>query len=108
MSFAERTDLEGKQLSYVPHDMANISAALLLKKLQLSLNIHYQGKMYLDEANEFEINPLLSLDASVSYSFYRKFAIRLGGQNLLDEQHMLSNDQISLGRYLSISLQYGI
>ena len=108
MSFAERTDLEGKQLSYVPHDMANISAALLLKKLQLSLNIHYQGKMYLDEANEFEIDPLLSLDASVSYSFYRKFAIRLSGQNLLDEQHMLGNDQISLGRYLSISLQYGL
>jgi outer membrane receptor protein involved in Fe transport len=64
--------------------------------------------MYLDEANEFEIDPLLSLDASVSYSFYRKLSIRLSGQNLLDEQHMISNDQISLGRYLSISLQYGI
>ena len=106
--FEERQDLVGKKLSYVPQDMANISLSFLHKKLQASLNLHYQGKMYLDEINSFVVDPLLSLDASVSYQFYRKFSVRLSGQNLLDEQHMVSTDQISLGRYLSVSLQYGI
>ncbi|RLD64708.1 MAG: hypothetical protein DRI84_08335, partial [Bacteroidetes bacterium] len=106
--FEERQDLVGKKLSYVPQDMANISLSFLHKKLQVSLNLHYQGKMYLDEINSFVVGPLLTLDASVSYQFYRKFSVRLSGQNLLDEQHMVSTDQISLGRYLSVSLQYGI
>jgi len=64
--------------------------------------------MYLDEINNFVVNKLFSLDASATYQFYKKFSLRLSGQNLLDEQHMVSSDQVSLGRYLSVSLQYGM
>ncbi|MCK5855859.1 MAG: TonB-dependent receptor [Bacteroidales bacterium] len=106
--FDARQDLEGKKLAYIPQDMANISISYLHKKIKTSLNIHYQGKMYLDEVNTFEVNPLFSLDASITYEFYKKFSIRLSGQNLFDEQHMVSSDQISLGRYLSVGLQYGL
>jgi iron complex outermembrane receptor protein len=105
--FSERPDLEGKRLSYVPSDMANLSASYLRKKIRLSLNLHYQGKMYLDELNTFEVDPLLSLDATVHWYFYRSFALNISGQNLFDEQHMVSSDQVSLGRYLKLGLQYG-
>jgi len=108
MQFDERPDLEGKQLAFVPQQMANLSIAYLLKRLQLSLNLHYQTKLYLDEANSFEVPSLLSLDASVSYSFFKKFSVKLSGQNLTNEQHMVSNDQVSIGRFLSVGLQYGI
>jgi iron complex outermembrane receptor protein len=106
--FAERPDLEGKRLSYVPADMANLSASFLRKSIRLSLNLHYQGVMYLDEQNTFEVNPLFSLDATISWYFYRNFALNLSGQNLFDEQHMVSSDQVSLGRYLKVGLQYGL
>ena len=106
--FDERKDLEGMKLAYVPQDLANLSVSYLNKKLKTSLNIHYQGEMFLNETNTFIINPLFSLDASITYAFYKKFSLRLSGQNLLDEQHMVSSDQISLGRYLSVGLQYGL
>lgn len=106
--FEQRQELEGLSLSYVPQDMANISLSYSYKKLKTSLNIHYQGKMFLDEFNTFIVDPLFSLDASFTYEFYKKISLRLSGQNLLDEQHMISSDQISLGRYLSVGLQYGL
>jgi outer membrane receptor protein involved in Fe transport len=106
--FEARKELEGLKLAYIPQEMANLSVSYLYKKLKTSLNIHYQGKMYLDEFNTFLVDPLFSVDASVTYEFYKKFALRLSGQNLLDEQHMVSSDQISLGRYLSVGLQYGL
>jgi len=105
--FDERQELEGKKLAYVPQDLANLSVSYIYKKLRTSLNIHYQGKMFLDEFNTFVVDPLFSLDASITYEFYKKFSLRLSGQNLLDEQHMVSSDQVSLGRYLSVGLQYG-
>ncbi len=107
-AFDERQDLVGKRLAYVPQDMANLSISFTHKKILLSVNTHYQGKMYLDEINTFVVNSLFSLDASASYRFYKQFSLRLSGQNLLDEQHMVSSDQVSLGRYLSVSLQYGL
>jgi len=106
--FEQRPELEELKLAYVPQDMANLSVSYTYKKWQTSVNIHYQGKLFLDEFNTFIVDPLISLDASVRYEFYKKFSIRISGQNLLDEQHMVSNDQISLGRYLSVGLQYGL
>ena len=106
--FEARQELEGLKLAYIPEEMANLSVSYLHKKLKTSLNIHYQGKMYLDEFNTFIVDPLFSVDASVTYEFYKNFAFRLSGQNLLDEQHMVSSDQVSLGRYLSVGLQYSL
>jgi outer membrane receptor protein involved in Fe transport len=64
--------------------------------------------MFLNEFNTFIVDPLFSLDASLTYEFYKKLSLRLSGQNLLNEQHMASSDQVSLGRYLSVGLQYGL
>jgi len=106
--FDARKDLEGKTLTYVPEELSNFSISYISNKLTSSINIHYQGQMYLNETNTFIVEPLLSLDASITYEFYKKLSLRLSGQNLLDEQHMVSTDQVSLGRYLSVSLQYGL
>ena len=105
--FDDQPDLVNKTLSFVPSDLANFSVSYLVNKIKANINIHYQGKMFLDEANTFEVKPLVSLDASVAYSFYKAFSIRLSAQNILDEQHMVSSDQMSLGRYLSLALRYG-
>ena len=107
-TFEARKELEGMKLVYVPQDMANLSISYLYKQLKTSLNLHYQGQMFLDEFNTFIVDPLFSLDASITYGFYKQFSLRLSGQNLLNEQHMVSSDQLSLGRYLSIGLQYGL
>ncbi len=105
--FDEQVNLINNTLSFVPKDLANISISYLLPKLKANINIHYQGKMYLDEANTFEVKPLVSLDASVAYSFYKAFSIRLSAQNILDEQHMVNSDQMSIGRYITVALRYG-
>ena len=104
--FEERPELEGNVLTYVPQDIANVSIMYMGNKFGASVNVHYQGKMYLDDINEFEINPLMSLDIAANYNIYKGLGIKLSAQNILDEQHMVSSDQMSLGRYLTAGINY--
>ncbi len=106
--FDERQELEGKRLSYVPADLANLTLRFRLKKIETGLSVHYQGRMYLDEVNNFEVAPLMGLDLSLNWNFHKNFSLHLSGQNLLDEQHMVSNDQMSLGRYLKAGLIFNL
>jgi len=108
ISFISNPELIGKRLSYVPNDAINLSINYLWKKLSLGTNIHYQGKMYIDEANIFEISPLMSLDINGLWQFYKQFSLKISAQNIFDEQHMVSMDQVSLGRYLTLGLSYKI
>ena len=104
--FSARPELENKVLAYVPNDMANFYVLFQKRKFGARVNIHYQGKMFLDEINTFQIDPLLSLDASISYNFYKGFGAKINAQNIFDEVHMVSSDQMSLGRYLSFGLNF--
>lgn len=104
--FKTRTDLENKRLSYSPIDMANMGIHFDNKKWYTALNIHYQGKMFLNEINTFEVKPLLSIDFVLEYTLYKNFGIRFSGQNLTNKVYMVSTDQHSLGRYLSLGVKY--
>ncbi len=104
--FAERPELEGNILAYVPQDIVNLSIFQYFNKLSYSFNVHYQGKMYIDDINEFEIQPLVALDVALNYKIYKGLEVKLSAQNILDEQHMVSSDQMSLGRYLTAGISY--
>ncbi len=108
ISFESNNELLGKRLSYVPNDIANFSISYFWRNISSGINFHYQGSMYIDEANYFEINPLMSLDFNVIWEIYKKFSLKISAQNIFNEQHMVSTDQVSLGRYLSIELAYKI
>ncbi|OYT11169.1 MAG: hypothetical protein B6I18_05270 [Bacteroidetes bacterium 4572_112] len=104
--FEARPELEGKVLTYVPEYLGNFTMTYLGKKITTSLNIHLQGNMFLDDVNEFEIDPLMSLDFMFNYRFYKGIGVKFSAQNILDEQHMVSSDQMSLGRYMTLGMNY--
>ena len=106
LEFVERPELELRKLTYVPTDLANLRFIYMRKKLSASINIHYQGEIYLDEINSFKVDPLFSLDASFNYNFYKGFGVNIMLQNILDEHYMVSSDQMSLGRFISAGLNY--
>ncbi len=62
--------------------------------------------MFLNEINTFEVKPLLSIDFVLEYTLYKNFGIRFSGQNLTNKVYMVSTDQHSLGRYLSLGVKY--
>jgi iron complex outermembrane receptor protein len=108
VSFNENPNLEGKRLSFVPIDIANFSMNYNYKKFFPSVNIHYQGEMFLDEENAFSVEPLMGLDINLRYVLFKKLSVELGVQNVFDEQHLVSTDQVSLGRFIKFGLKCGI
>ena len=104
--FETQSDLVGKFLAYNPSNIVNLSTILSNKKLSASANLHWQDKIYLDDANDVIVNALLGLDIRISYRFYKTFSAGLNVQNIFNEQHLLSTDQISLGRFISFNLSF--
>ena len=104
--FEERMDLEGMFLTYAPSNMANFSTSISKKKLGASFNVHWQDKVFLDEENTFTIEPLFGFDLRLSYEIYKGFGAGINIQNILDEQHLVSTDQVSLGRFITFEFNY--
>jgi len=105
-SFEKRADLEGKTLTYSPENMANFTTMVSNKKWSSSANLHWQGQLFLDEENTFVVDALVGLDIRLAYQFYKGFGAGLNVQNVFDEQHMVSSDQVSLGRFVTFELNY--
>ena len=104
--FVERKDLEGKFLTYTPTNIANFTTMLSNKKWSTSLNIHWQEKIFLDEENTFAVDALYGLDIRLAYQFFKGFGAGINIQNIFDEQHLVSSDQVSLGRFITYELNY--
>lgn len=104
--FDKRADLENKILTYSPQNMFNIITIIKNKKWLSSVNIHWQDKLFLDEENTFVIDALIGLDLRLSYRFFNGFGAGINVQNVLNEQHMVSSDQVSLGRFFTFELNY--
>ena len=105
-AFEGRTDLEGKTLTYTPGNMFNFTTMVSNKKWSSSVNLHWQDQIFLDEENTFSVDALVGLDLRIAYQFYKGFGAGLNIQNIFDEQHMVSSDQVSLGRFITFELNY--
>jgi len=104
--FKERSDLQGNTLTYSPNHIFNFSALLSNNNWSSSVNIHWQSKLFLNEDNTFSVNDLMGVDLRVAYQFYKGIGVGVNMNNVLDEQHLVSNDQVSLGRFITIELLY--
>ena len=104
--FNGREDLEGKTLSYTPSNTVNLTSVFSNKKLSSSISIKLQDKIYLDDENTFEVEPLAAVDVRLAYIFWKGFGAGVNVQNVFDEQHMVSSDQVSLGRFVTLEINY--
>lgn len=106
INFDTRPDLEGKVLSYTPSNTVNFTTILSNSKISSSINIKIQDKIYLDDENTFEVGQLAGVDLRFAYNIWKGFGAGINIQNLFDEQHMVSSDQVSLGRFITFEINY--
>ena len=68
--------------------------------------MNYKANQYITEDNLSEIPQITTFDTFVSYKFYKTFGLGVTVQNILDKTYMVSSDQVSLGRFITVELNY--
>lgn len=96
--FAERPELENKYLKYVPKH--NVSASVFWKNKIVDISVRglYKTKQYSDDTNDNTIDSYSTFDIQLSRQLLRNFHIALDMQDIFDNRHMETANDISPGR----------
>ena len=74
----------------------------------MEIGIRYQKPKYQLSANTFIVGNLMGIDLRLAYEFYKGIGAGVNINNILDEKHLVSNDQVSLGRFVIVEIFYKI
>jgi iron complex outermembrane receptor protein len=101
IDYKTQPELNGKKLSYVPKHIFNASLKFHYKKWDLATFYTLKSKMYTNDKNTEFIPALHLIDARVKVLINHRMTWELKLNNLLDKQYMVSNDQLSIGRFIT-------
>ncbi|MCF8229835.1 MAG: TonB-dependent receptor, partial [Bacteroidales bacterium] len=104
LSFSKNPALEGKNLKFSPVHQVKAGVFWSNSILNTSVNMIYKSKQYIDDLNESEIKPFVSLDVKLSRDMDEHFNMFLRIQNLFDEQHMDNEIYLSPGRMITLGI----
>ena len=104
--FKEIPELEHKKLTYSPEHIADFGFSFHHQYFDFSPSIRYKSTQYLDDMNEQEIPDLFLLNAKISHLFDNGFYLSLSISNLLDERYWVYEDQLSIGRFVMLTIAY--
>lgn len=99
-------EYEGKALSYSPENMANLGVFFIKEGFLSSVFANYKSSQFLTEDNFSKIPEVISVDARLTYTFYKGFGAGINAQNIFDVTYLVSSDQLSLGRFITVELNY--
>ncbi len=103
--FEENPELERKGLTYTPKHMFNAGFNYENKIVNLAFNMHYQDKRFSDDTNEETLADYATMDVKiwkdVTLANETKLRFYFDANNLFNRTYMISDDQISLGRFIS-------
>jgi len=103
--FDDQPELEGKSLTYTPDHMVNAGFNFEHNIANFSLNFHYQDKRFRDDENEEILADYATFDAKIWKEVSMKnlkLNIYLDVNNLMDHTYMVHDDQISMGRFITL------
>lgn len=112
LNYKGNTVLEGKQLTYTPKHLANFGITCLNSWVNSTLQIHYQGKQFIQDDNasvdSYGESAIIEDNATVDLKFWRKMFnminVGLNIENIFDVQTLTTYDRISFGRMISAEL----
>ncbi len=107
LSFENNPELKNKYLSYVPSHIFTFIWKTQWKRWQASTFYTYKSKQYRDDLNKQIIPEQQLIDFKMVYHTQAFGALEMGIQNLLNKTYQVSNDQISLGRFMTIGWTIG-
>jgi outer membrane cobalamin receptor len=108
-ALAEEDNAVGKQLIYVPSDMASFSSVYRYKKFMLIWNSSYTGKRYIAEDNSESLPSFWLSSASVENTFSLRsslIALRFKVDNIFGKNYQSVKDYPMPWRSYMLSLTY--
>jgi iron complex outermembrane recepter protein len=97
--------LEGKFLTYSPGHMEGFGIITENKIVDGAIHFAYKGKQFMDDLNESPIPAYGIVNLLFSKKFADHFKVSLTVQNLLNKTYLYDGHNLTLGRFISGSLE---
>ena len=103
--YAGNTALEGKTLTYAPHNTVSASIGMKTAPADLTLGWVYKSKQYTADDNSAFIREYHTFSASASHAFTRAVSAKLSVENIFDKRYQESSSDLAPGRTATGSLE---
>lgn len=107
-SFDKHPQYNGKKITYTPEHSLVVGIQLRTKYVYLSGDLRYYSMMYTDVANTQTVPSRLFIDTKAKVYISPHTRLELSVENITNKQYLIYTDQISLGRFWLITLQYSL
>ena len=107
-SFDQHPEYDGKKITYTPEHSLVVGSQLRTKYAYFTADLRYYSAMFTDVDNTQIVPSRLIIDAKAQVRISPQAMLELSVENLTDRQYLIYTDQLSLGRFWLISLQYGL
>ncbi len=120
LEYAGNAALVGKELTYTPSELGNFGVTYLNEFVNASLNMHYQGKQFLNDdnsetlevtdkvGNKVKVRMIIEGSATAYLKLWKKLFnmvnLSLEVQNIFDAQTLSTYDKYSLGRFVTAGI----
>lgn len=105
-AFDENPDLEGKDLVLTPREQAGLNLLWDPSWATFTLNLHYKGTQYTDDANTVKLAPYTLIDLFASKTLLDHLQFTVGVTNLSAERNLEDLERLSPGRLYQLQLSY--
>ncbi len=101
-----KNDISGNFLTYVPEHQFTIGAIWTNRYINTNIYYHHKGEFYADDQNEVLIEPYATFDVKLWRNIGENFSVAFIVKDALDNQAIVDEDYLSMGRYMKIELGY--
>lgn len=116
LDYEGNPDLVGKKLTHTPDILANFGITYLNEYVNGTINVHYQGKQFLNDdnseadkdGNRMIIEANATVDLKVWKRIFNMFNISVEVQNLFDVTTLSTYDRYSLGRFITGGITFDL
>jgi iron complex outermembrane receptor protein len=99
------TDLEGRTLTYSPHQTLSASVGLKTAPADFTLGWMYKSKQYTTDNDSGWVRAYRVVSASASRAFTQAINARLSVENILNNRYQESASDLAPGRTVTVSLE---
>ncbi len=104
--FDENPELQGNDLIFSPRQLAGLNLFWEPEWAIITLDIHYKGDQYMDDANAEKLPAYTLIDMFVSKTFRDHLQLTLGMVNMGDKRYLENLERLSPGRLYQFQVSY--
>jgi iron complex outermembrane recepter protein len=106
LSFPERPDMEGNQLTFTPRHQLKSSLNWRNRIADIGFTTLYKGSQYISDDNSQKIDPYITFDIMASRQIFDSMRVSLEVMDIMDNRFMESIVDMSPGRFINFKVGY--